>query len=150
MNANPLKQGILIENSAGIGTITRSMVQDRARELAVINDYQEDMNEGPHRVASTSPLPGDLLQDAAIPGWAGRRFIFPEGLWRLAAAFGPVPEVFAGRERFVFSRRGFHERLWLMRMRARKTPWMTSSRAGIRSGYFGFSAWRNGLPLWTR
>ena len=37
MNTNPLKQGILTENSTGIGTVTRKMVRERAVELAVIN-----------------------------------------------------------------------------------------------------------------
>jgi hypothetical protein len=37
MSTNPLKQGALTENSAGIGTVTRKMVQKRAVELAVIN-----------------------------------------------------------------------------------------------------------------
>ena len=37
MNTNPLKQGVLTENSAGIGTVTRKMVRKRAIELAVIN-----------------------------------------------------------------------------------------------------------------
>ena len=37
MNTNPLKQGILTEHSAGIGTVTRKMVRERAVELAVIN-----------------------------------------------------------------------------------------------------------------
>jgi hypothetical protein len=37
MNTNPLKEGALTENSAGIGTITRKMVRQRAVELAVIN-----------------------------------------------------------------------------------------------------------------
>ena len=37
MKTNPLKQGILTENSAGIGTVTRKMVRERAVELAVIN-----------------------------------------------------------------------------------------------------------------
>jgi hypothetical protein len=36
MKTNPLKQGALTENSAGIGTVTRKMVRDRAVELAVI------------------------------------------------------------------------------------------------------------------
>jgi hypothetical protein len=34
---NPLKDGALTENSAGIGTVTREMVQQRAIELAAIN-----------------------------------------------------------------------------------------------------------------
>ena len=37
MKTNPLKEGALTENSAGIGTVTRKMVQARAVELAVIN-----------------------------------------------------------------------------------------------------------------
>ena len=37
MNTNPLKEGTLTENSAGIGTVTRKMVRERAVELAVIN-----------------------------------------------------------------------------------------------------------------
>jgi hypothetical protein len=37
MDTNPLKQGALTENSAGIGTVTRKMVRERAVELAIIN-----------------------------------------------------------------------------------------------------------------
>jgi|SRR6185437_8062436 len=37
MNTNPLKQGLLTENSAGIGTVTRKMILMRAVELAVID-----------------------------------------------------------------------------------------------------------------
>jgi hypothetical protein len=37
MKTNPLKDGALTENSAGIGTVTRDMVRRRAIELAVIN-----------------------------------------------------------------------------------------------------------------
>ena len=37
VNTNPLKQGALIENSTGIGTVTREMVRVRAVELALIN-----------------------------------------------------------------------------------------------------------------
>jgi hypothetical protein len=37
MKTNPLKEGALIENSDGIGTVTRKMVRERAVELAVIN-----------------------------------------------------------------------------------------------------------------
>jgi hypothetical protein len=36
MKTNPLKEGILTENSAGIGTVTRRMVRERAVELAEI------------------------------------------------------------------------------------------------------------------
>jgi hypothetical protein len=37
MKTNPLKEGTLTENSAGIGTVTRKMVRDRATELALID-----------------------------------------------------------------------------------------------------------------
>jgi hypothetical protein len=37
MKTNPLKQGALTENSAGLGTVTRKMVRERAIELAVIS-----------------------------------------------------------------------------------------------------------------
>ena len=37
MKTNPLKEGVLTENSAGIGTVTRKMVRERAVELAIIN-----------------------------------------------------------------------------------------------------------------
>jgi len=37
MKTNPLKDGVLTEHSAGIGTVTRKMVRERAVELSVIN-----------------------------------------------------------------------------------------------------------------
>ena len=37
MKTNPLKEGMLTENSVGLGTVTREMVRERAVELAVIN-----------------------------------------------------------------------------------------------------------------
>jgi hypothetical protein len=37
MKTNPLKDGVLTENSVGIGTVTQAMVQARAEELAVID-----------------------------------------------------------------------------------------------------------------
>jgi hypothetical protein len=37
MKTNPLKEGLVSENSTGIGTVSRKMVLDRAGELAVIN-----------------------------------------------------------------------------------------------------------------
>ncbi len=36
MNKNPLNQGVLTENSIGIGPVTRDLVHARARELALI------------------------------------------------------------------------------------------------------------------
>jgi hypothetical protein len=37
MKTNPLKEGLLTENSSGLGSVTRGMVRERAIELAVIN-----------------------------------------------------------------------------------------------------------------
>lgn len=37
MKMNPLKEGTLTTHSVGIGTVTRQMVEVRARELALIN-----------------------------------------------------------------------------------------------------------------
>jgi hypothetical protein len=37
MKANPSKEGVLTENSVGVGTVTRNMVHTRAAELAVID-----------------------------------------------------------------------------------------------------------------
>jgi len=55
MKKNPLNNGIIMENAAGIGTVTSKMVEARARELALINgrrsskpseaDYQQAKRE---------------------------------------------------------------------------------------------------------
>src|SRR6266403_3729403 len=55
MKKNPLNKGIIMENAAGIGTVTSKMVEVPARELALINgrrsskpseaDYQQAMRE---------------------------------------------------------------------------------------------------------
>src|SRR5947208_17065310 len=37
MRKNPLNKGIIMENAAGIGTVTSDMVEARALELAAIN-----------------------------------------------------------------------------------------------------------------
>jgi hypothetical protein len=37
MKTNPLKDGILTDNSVGVGTVTHQMVRERAVELAIIN-----------------------------------------------------------------------------------------------------------------
>ena len=46
MKPNPLKDGILTENSAGIGTVTRKMVRERAVELAAMDERSaKEMSE---------------------------------------------------------------------------------------------------------
>jgi hypothetical protein len=39
MRKNPLNKGIIMENAAGIGTVTSAMVESRASELAAINGH---------------------------------------------------------------------------------------------------------------
>jgi len=39
MKKNPFKDGVISENSAGVGTVTRQMVQARAAELAIIDGH---------------------------------------------------------------------------------------------------------------
>jgi hypothetical protein len=39
MKKNPLKQGVLTQHSAGVGTVSRKLVRERAVELAVINGH---------------------------------------------------------------------------------------------------------------
>jgi hypothetical protein len=42
MRKNPLKEGILTENSAGVGTVTPKMVRERAAELALIDGHSTE------------------------------------------------------------------------------------------------------------
>jgi hypothetical protein len=90
MRKNPLSKGIIMENAAGIGTVTSEMVEARARELAAINghpssepseaDYQQAKREltgevetDPQEESSESipesegwdPLPGSTGRQAA-------------------------------------------------------------------------------------
>lgn len=37
MKTNPLKQGVITDKSAGVGIVSRAMVEQRAIELAIIN-----------------------------------------------------------------------------------------------------------------
>jgi hypothetical protein len=45
MRRNPLNKGIVMENTAGVGSITPAMVEARARELALINGHGSTPNE---------------------------------------------------------------------------------------------------------
>jgi len=90
MRKNPLNKGIIMENAAGIGTVTSEMIEARARELAAINgrpssepseaDYQQAKREltgesemDPQEESSESvpdsegwdPLPGSTGRQAA-------------------------------------------------------------------------------------
>jgi len=47
MNPNPLKDGVLTENSVGIGTVTRKMVRERAVELAAMDERRNPIGHKP-------------------------------------------------------------------------------------------------------
>ena len=88
MKTNPLKEGALTENSAGIGTVTRTMVRERAVELAVINgrsaqevsksDWEQAKRE---LTGDADPDPNEAVLDSApeserwdpVPGSTGHK-----------------------------------------------------------------------------
>jgi hypothetical protein len=51
MKKNPLNKGIIMENAAGIGTVTPAMVEARARELAAINGHPSQPSEADYQQA---------------------------------------------------------------------------------------------------
>jgi hypothetical protein len=69
MKTNPLKEGVLTENSAGLGTVTPQMVQARAAELAVINGRparepsKSDLDQARRELTGE---PDEDLNDAAL------------------------------------------------------------------------------------
>jgi hypothetical protein len=63
MNTNPLKNGVLTENSAGIGTVTRKMVRQRAIELAIINGRSAQEMSKADRIQAKLELTGDSNPD---------------------------------------------------------------------------------------
>ena len=69
MKTNPLKEGALTENSAGIGTVTREMVQKRAEELALINGRSAQTVSESEREQAKRELTGESDTDPkeAIP-----------------------------------------------------------------------------------
>jgi hypothetical protein len=88
MRKNPLNKGIIMENAAGIGTVTSEMVEARARELAAINgrpssepseaDYQQAKREltgeaetDPQEESSESVPDSDGWNP--VPGSTGRQ-----------------------------------------------------------------------------
>ena len=69
MKTNPLKQGALTENSAGLGTVTRKMVRERAVELACIDGRKaQDVSKADWELAKRELTgePGVDPQDAAM------------------------------------------------------------------------------------
>src|SRR6266480_7481052 len=78
MRKNPLNKGIIMENAAGIGTVTPAMVEARARELAAINghpssepseaDYQQAKRELTG-VSETDPQEESRESISESEGW---------------------------------------------------------------------------------
>ena len=88
MKKNPLNQGILAENFAGIGPVTRALVRTRALELALINGRsahevsQPDWDQARRELAGGPALEGKeaVLESAPeslrwnpIPGSPGHQ-----------------------------------------------------------------------------
>jgi hypothetical protein len=88
MRKNPLNKGVIMENAAGIGTVTSEMIEARAKELAAINghpssepseaDYQQAKREltgesemDPQEESSDS-IPESADWDP-VPGSTGRQ-----------------------------------------------------------------------------
>jgi hypothetical protein len=63
MRKNPLNKGIIMENAAGVGTVTSEMVEARARELAAINGRpSSEPSEADYRQAKRE-LTGEAEMD---------------------------------------------------------------------------------------
>jgi hypothetical protein len=91
MRKNPLNKGIIMENAAGIGTVTSEMVEARARELAVINgrpsakpseaDYEQAKREltGEEETDSQEESREESLPESdgwdSVPGSTGRQAV---------------------------------------------------------------------------
>jgi hypothetical protein len=63
MKINPLKDGVISENSAGIGTVTRKMVRTRAAELAVIDGLLSSAATKSHFAQAKRELTGVQDED---------------------------------------------------------------------------------------
>jgi hypothetical protein len=59
MKTNPLKDGVISENSAGIGTVTPQMVRARAAELAVIDGEMSGAATVAHFAQAKRELTGE-------------------------------------------------------------------------------------------
>src|SRR5437899_10262829 len=62
MRKNPLNKGIIMENAAGVGTVTSEMVEARARELAAINGHPSEPSEADYQQAKRE-LTGEAETD---------------------------------------------------------------------------------------
>jgi hypothetical protein len=72
MKTNPLKDGVISENSAGVGTVTSRMVRVRAAELAIIDGHLSHAATQSHFAQAKRELTGvpdtdpkDLILESA-------------------------------------------------------------------------------------
>ena len=63
MKTNPLKDGVISENSVGVGTVTRKMVRTRAAELAVVDGLLSSAATKSHFAQAKRELTGVLDED---------------------------------------------------------------------------------------
>jgi len=63
MKKNPLKDGAITENSAGLGTVTPEMVRARAAELAAIDGQVSSATIKSHLAQAKRELTGEPDQD---------------------------------------------------------------------------------------
>ena len=88
MDTNPLNKGVITENSIGLGTVTRKMVRERARELALIEGrvppqvLQVDYEQAKRELTGGAELdPQEALRESApeserwdiMPGSTGHK-----------------------------------------------------------------------------
>ena len=87
MKKNPLNKGIIMENAAGIGTVTSEMVEARALELAAINGRPSKPSEADYQQAKR-----ELTGEAEIDPQEESRESVPD-----SEGWDPVPGS-AGRQ----------------------------------------------------
>ena len=87
MRKNPLNKGIIMENAAGIGTVTSEMVEARALELAAINGRPSKPSEADYQQAKR-----ELTGEAEIDPQEESRESVPD-----SEGWDPVPGS-AGRQ----------------------------------------------------
>jgi hypothetical protein len=58
MKTNPMKDGLISENSAGVGTVTRKLVQARAAQLAIIDGHLSPAATASHFAQAKRELTG--------------------------------------------------------------------------------------------
>ena len=63
MKKNPLKDGVISENAAPVGTVTREMVRARAAELAVIDGHLSHDATASHFAQAKRELTGEPDMD---------------------------------------------------------------------------------------